>query len=271
MSDIVIRPLRGEAEYAACLALQRRTWGDTFAEVVPGTILMVAEEMGGIASGAFDGPRLVGFVFGISGVRDGVLAHWSDMLAVEPDYRGRGLGRTLKLHQRERLMALGIERMLWTFDPLVARNAHLNLSRLGAIARTYKRDLYGQSASPLHAGIGTDRLLAEWEMGGDRVRGRLEGAPPDRRGDEGPLLAVPDTTGAFPRPGPFSPDASRSSVRVAVPSDIDALKAADEALARAWRQSVREALEWAFGEGYVAVGLESAGDGTAAYTLARGF
>ncbi|MBW3553524.1 MAG: GNAT family N-acetyltransferase [Gemmatimonadetes bacterium] len=271
MSEIVIRPLEGEAEYAACIALQRRTWGDTFAEVVPGTILMVAEEMGGVASGAFDGSRLVGFVFGISGVRDGRLAHWSDMLAVEPDYRGRGLGRTLKLHQRERLLALGIERMLWTFDPLVARNAHLNLSRLGAVARTYKRDLYGQSGSPLHAGIGTDRLLAEWEMKGERAERRLGGALPPGSSDDAPLLAVPDTSGAFPRPGPFSPDASHTSVRVAVPADIDALKAADTPLARAWRRSVREALEWAFGEGYVAVGLESAGDGTAAYTLTRGF
>lgn len=271
MSGIEIRPLQGQAEYAACIALQRRTWGDTFAEVVPGTILMVAEEMGGVASGAFDGGRLVGFVFGISGVRDGGLAHWSDMLAVEPEYRGRGLGRAMKLHQRERLLALGIERMLWTFDPLVARNAHLNLSRLGAIARTYKRDLYGQSASPLHAGIGTDRLLAEWEMTGERVRARLAGAPAAAGADGGPLLAVPDTSGPLPRPGAFSPDGSHATVRMAVPSDIDALKAADIPLARAWRETVREALEWAFGEGYVAVGVESVGDGTAAYTLTRGF
>ena len=271
MSGIVLRPLEGQAEYAACIALQRRTWGDTFAEVVPGTILMVAEEMGGIASGAFDGDRLAGFVFGISGVRDGGLAHWSDMLAVEPAYRGRGLGRALKLHQRERLLALGVERMLWTFDPLVARNAHLNLSRLGAIARTYRRDLYGQSASPLHAGIGTDRLLAEWEMSGERVRTRLEAAPPPADEGGAPLVAVPDPGGAFPRPGAFTPDGSGDAVRVAIPSDIDALKAADPPLARAWRRSAREALEWAFGEGYVAVGLESAGDGTAVYTLTRGF
>lgn len=271
MSELVIRPLRGQAEYAACVALQRRTWGESFGELVPPSLLMVAQEMGGIASGAFDGDRLVGFVFGISGTREGTPAHWSDMLAVEPAYQGRGLGRLLKLHQRERLLELGIGRMLWTFDPLVARNAHLNLSRLGAIARTYKRDVYGDSDSPLHAGIGTDRLVAEWDLDAPRVRERLGGATTPLGPRDAPLLAEPRTGAGLPAPGLFAPAPGAEAVRVPVPSDIQAVKEADLGLAREWRAAVREALEWAFGDGLVAVALHRMGDDLAAYTLARSF
>ncbi len=276
MSAITVRPLEGEAEYAACIALQRRTWGDHFAELVPASLLKVAPEVGGVASGAFDGDRLVGMVFGISGVRDGRPAHWSDMLAVDASYRGRGLGRRLKLHQRDRLLAIGIERVLWTFDPLVARNARLNLTRLGATARTYRRDVYGVSASPLHAGIGTDRILAEWELRSPRVLDRLADVTPGgapRGDDAAPFLAAPAAgPGPFPRPGPWTrPAPAAERVRLAVPSDIQALKEAEPALALEWRRHTREALERAFGDGYAAVELERVNGGLSAYTLARGF
>lgn len=271
MSDVAIRPLSGPAEYRAAVALQRRTWGETFDEVVPPSMLMVAQEMGGVASGAFDGDRLVGFVFGVSGVRDGRPAHWSDMLAVEPEYRGRGLGRRLKLHQRELLLGLGIDRMLWTFDPLVARNAHLNLSRLGATASVYKREAYGASASPLHAGIGTDRLVADWALDSGRVRKRIAGGgTPGAKEDARAVLGA-EPGPAFPRPGAFRPTPGMERARVAVPADIQALKAADAGLARAWRLAVREALEWGFGEGLTAVELERTGPDACAYTLSRIF
>ena len=278
MTDLVLRPLAGIEEYRACVALQRATWGESFSELVPPSLLMVSQEMGGIASGAFDGERLAGFVFGISGVRDGRTAHWSDMLAVDARYRGRGLGRTLKLHQRDRLLAVGIEWMLWTFDPLVARNAHLNLNRLGATARVYKRDAYGPSDSPLHAGIGTDRLLAEWELGSDRVVARIAGG---RREDAGNgqragdrfsrahWLLSGDPGASFPQPGSFDPAEGVDIVKVAVPSDIDALKSADPDLAMAWREATREALQWAFARGYEATGLASEGPQIAAYLLSR--
>jgi predicted GNAT superfamily acetyltransferase len=270
LSDVAIRPLAGPAEYRACVALQRRTWGESFDEVVPPSMLMVAQEMGGVASGAFDGERLAGFVFGISGVRDGRPAHWSDMLAVDPEYRGRGLGRRLKLHQRERLLGLGVERMHWTFDPLEARNAHLNLTRLGATASSYRRDAYGDSPSPLHAGIGTDRLVADWDLASARVRDRIAGtAEPARAGDDAQAVLAAEPGGAFPRPGAFRPQPGADAVLVAVPADIQALKGQDAALARAWRLAVREALEWGFEQGLVAVELERTGSGACAYTLTR--
>lgn len=273
----MIRPLRGTAEYRACVALQRRTWGETFSELVPPSMLLVAQEMGGVASGAFEGDRLAGFVFGVSGVREGRTAHWSDMLAVDPAYRGRGVGVRLKLHQRERLLELGIRLVLWTFDPLVARNAYLNLRRLGAIAREYRRDVYGASDSPLHAGIGTDRLVAEWHLDSERVRARVDqleaAAGADRAAAETepppPLLSA-DAGGSFPRPGALTPR-EEESLTVAVPANIDALKATDLALAQAWRRATREALEWAFGNGYVAVDAARADGATSYYTLSRGF
>lgn len=272
MSDLAIRPLAEPAEYRACVALQRRTWGESFDEVVPASMLMVAQEVGGVASGAFDGERLVGFVFGISGLRDGRPAHWSDMLAVDPAYRGRGLGRRLKLHQRERLLELGVDRMLWTFDPLEARNAHLNLSRLGATASVYRRDAYGDSVSPLHAGIGTDRLVADWALDSRRVRDRIAADGGPAPGDEEiPWALAGEAGGAFPRPRAFQPQPGAERARVAVPADIQALKGADAGLARAWRLAVREALEWGFGEGLVAVELERAAADQCAYTLARIF
>lgn len=267
----MVRPLAGTAEYRACVELQKRTWGESFDELVPPSILMVAQEMGGVASGAFDSDRLVGFVFGISGVRDGRPAHWSDMLAVEPAYRGRGLGRRLKLHQRERLLDLGIRRMLWTFDPLVARNAHLNLSRLGATAAVYRRDVYGDSPSPLHAGIGTDRLLADWGMDTERVRRGLAGEAPPRTDPDAPLVLEAADAADRPRPGAFRPTTGHKAIRVAVPADIHSLKGADPELAREWRLAVREALEWGFGNGYTAVALERIGGNACAYTLARVF
>lgn len=271
MSDLVIRPLEGTAEYRACVALQEATWGEGFSELVPPSMLMVTQEMGGIASGAFDGDRLAGFVYGISGLRDGRPAHWSDMLAVDPAYRGHGLGRLLKLHQRARLLELGIERTLWTFDPLVARNAYLNLTRLGALVRVYKRDAYGASDSPLHAGIGTDRLLADWPMASERVTHRIEGSSPDTAPGNLPWLLSHRRGRSFAEPGPFRPRPDALHVQVAIPVDIDALKARDVDLAMAWRHSTREALEWAFAAGFTAHAVTRGPEGAAAYALSRGF
>ena len=136
-ADPVIRPLGGRAEREACVALQERVWGDAFADRVPASVLMIALETGGVASGAFLDGRLVGFVFGITGLREGRPIHWSDMLAVAPEHRGEGIGHRLKLHQRALLLERGVETVRWTFDPLEARNAHINLRRLGAVAGEY--------------------------------------------------------------------------------------------------------------------------------------
>lgn len=258
MDDVVIRPLAGHEEFAACVALQRETWGETFSEEVPPALLMAAQRLGGVASGAFDRDgRLVGFVFGITGWEDGRPVHWSDMLAVRRERRGRGLGTLLKRHQRERLLPLGVERVYWTFDPLEARNAHINFGRLGVEAREYRRDMYGETASPLHA-LGTDRLVVVWAIASERVARRLEGheTSPTREAVEGaPLVHRPRETPAGLRPGVPAPPPDAPSVRIPVPSDIQSLAAGDAALGREWRAATREAFEEWFGRGYRATEL----------------
>jgi predicted GNAT superfamily acetyltransferase len=266
--DVVIRPLATFEEREECVQLQETIWGGGFVDSVPSSILMIAQATGGVASGAFDGGRLVGFVFGITGIRDDRRIHWSDMLAVLPEYRDRGLGYRLKLHQRELLLAHGVERVLWTFDPLVARNAFLNLRRLGAVTRAYKRDLYGRSGSPLHAGIGTDRLLAEWWIASDRVRQSLAGervAP----SDTGRLLINPvGSSTDRPRPGRAVEAPRGDAVEILVPVDIQALKAQAPGLARAWRENLRTAFETSFSAGYQAMDMLR-GDRFARYILER--
>lgn len=242
-APVDIRPLQGRHELEQCVELQRTTWGPTFDQLVPATILWVAQRTGGIASGAFaaDG-TLLGFVFGISGVENGSLIHWSDMLAVRPEARGRGLGVALKLHQREMLLARGIERVYWTFDPLEARNAHINFQRLGIVAREYLRDVYGDTGSELHAVIGTDRLLAVWDLTSPRVIARVGGAP------------VPATTPAA------HPVTGESSVRIEVPLDIQRLKREAPERAVEWRRITRAAFERYLGEGAMVVDVVRTGD-----------
>ncbi len=261
-AGLTLRPLEGAAEFAACVSLQEHTWGPGFAERVPESILRIAQETGGIASGAFDADgRLIGFVFGITGWVDGAPIHWSDMLAVVPDERNRGIGIELKLHQRNVLLERGVTTVAWTFDPLEARNAHLNLSRLGAVAQEYRRDAYTGSDSPLHAGIGTDRLVARWLLDSPRVAGRTSGstAPPSHADIESVPLLNPSLPGDLPAcAAPVTlPDVP--AIRIAVPADIQMLRDRDVRLAQRWRANTRASFEAAFEAGFVARELVRAG------------
>lgn len=271
-----IRPLETRAEWTACVRLQEETWGKGFSERVPTAILGIAARLGGVVSGGFDARgELAGFVFGLTGIEDGEPVHWSDMLAVRAADRGRGLGVALKLHQRERLLAMGVRRVLWTYDPMEAVNAGLNLSRLGALARTYVRDMYGESDSPLHHGIGTDRLLVEWELDSARVRERTEGEGPREvavPADAATALAGTVSEAGLPMPG--APDRDRDGARllVAIPPNIQEIKAKDPGLAQAWRAATRAALEAYIERGWEARELLPAGAGERLprYLLVRG-
>lgn len=236
--DITIRPLCTREDCEAGVRLQRDIWGRDFADVAPATLLQVCQRVGGVASGAFapDG-RLVGFVFGISGVRDGAPAHWSDMLAVRPEARGLGLGRRLKLHQRERLLAAGVERVHWSFDPLVSRNARLNLTALGAEPVEYVPDMYGDTASVLHRGLDTDRLIVEWRLRDPAVERILAGRRPEVPAE---ARAAPVVTAAPPGAEPAAPPRA-PWVRVELPADIEHVKAADPDAARRWQHHLRRA------------------------------
>jgi predicted GNAT superfamily acetyltransferase len=255
MSDWTIRPLETIEELRACVALQEETWGHGFSERVPTAILKVAQILGGVASGAFDDRgALVGFVFGMTGVRDGEVVHWSDMLAVRRGFRDTGLGAEMKAYQRRALLERGVTKMFWTFDPLQARNAYLNFSKLGIVVRQYVCDMYGETDSPLHQGIGTDRLIALWLMDSQRAERRTRGA---ERGPDAAVhaadpaaLAEVDPASALPRPGVPVTGMDALRVRVAIPADVSGVMAASMELALAWRQATRTVLTHYLDRGY---------------------
>src|SRR5580704_12686295 len=167
--SIVLRKCQGLDELRACVALQKQVWNFSDVELVPLRIFVVAEKIGGQVIGGFDSRELVGFAFAIPGFRTGRAYLHSHMLAVLQEYRNAGLGRRLKLFQRDEAMARGFELIEWTFDPLEIKNAYLNIERLGAIARRYHVNQYGITSSPLQGGLPTDRLLAEWWLKSKRV------------------------------------------------------------------------------------------------------
>ena len=221
-----------------CVQLQRETWGDDFRELVAPAVLQVVQKVGGLALGAFDSDGdLVGFLFGITGIRAGCPAHWSHMLAVRDDWRNRGIGRRLKTAQRDRLRELGVETVYWSFDPLVARNAHLNLHRLGATVIEYVRNMYGVNPmSRTDAVIGSDRFVVAWDITG--------GSSPPRGAENatGPVVTL-----AAESPIRL-PDAS--AVLVEIPLDIHDLKQRDSHRAVAWRSLSRAAFEHYLAHGY---------------------
>jgi len=277
VTDYVIRPFETMEQCHECVALQEDTWGHGFSERVAPAVLKVGRMLGGVSSGAYDADgRLVGFVFGLTGLRGGDVVHWSDMLAVRPEIRDAGLGRRLKAYQRDEVMALGVEHMYWTFDPLQSRNAHLNITRLGAVVREYQVDMYGQTDSPLHRGIGTDRFVALWQLPSDRVAGRLvddpvcvfESSSVDEPSVGIALAASSDSTSYHPSPGSVELDLENDWVSVEIPSDIGTLMDEDLDLAQAWRIATRASLTH-----YMSLGYEVRefvrGDSVSRYLLTR--
>jgi predicted GNAT superfamily acetyltransferase len=167
---VVIRKCATLDEMRACVALQQKVWNFSERDLIPLRIFAIAEKIGGQAIGAFQGDDLIGFALAIPGSRNRHSYLHSQMLAVREDSRNAGLGRRLKLFQREEAISRGFDLMEWTFDPLEIKNAYLNIEGLGAIARRYNLDQYGVTSSTLQGGLPTDRLVAEWWLKSDRVR-----------------------------------------------------------------------------------------------------
>src|SRR3954468_4215305 len=173
-----IRACQGIKELEACVALQKEVWNFDDVDLIPLRLFVVATKIGGQVVGAFDGGELIGFAMAIPGTRGGNPYLHSHMLAVRESYRNSGLGRKLKLAQRDDALQRGIRLIEWTFDPLEIRNAWLNIERLGAIARRYNPNQYGMSSSPLQGGLPTYRLVAEWWLDSRRVQAVLTGNAP---------------------------------------------------------------------------------------------
>lgn len=169
---VEVRRCAGYAEFAACRDVERAVWGSADIDIVPLAVFIVAAETGGQVLGAFDGDRVVGFTLAIAGLRGRKPFLHSHMTAVLNAYRNQGIGRKLKLLQREDALSQGIDLVEWSFDPLEVKNAYFNFE-LGAIARRYLPNMYGITSSPLHGRLPTDRLIAEWRLRSPRVRGCL--------------------------------------------------------------------------------------------------
>jgi len=233
---IVIRKCQALEEFHACVGLQREVWGEADLEIEPVTMFVVASLTGGQVLGAFDGETMVGYTLAVVGLRQGVIYLHSHQTAVRSTYRNRGVGRMLKLFQRDEALGRQIRLVEWTFDPLELKNAHFNLNRLGAICRRYIPNLYGVTTSPLHRGIDTDRLVAEWRLDSPRV-----------------IAAIQD----------LAPGATDAPAAIELPAELEQWQQNDAPRVHAVQKRVREEFTKWFAREYAAIGVRAREKGQA--------
>jgi predicted GNAT superfamily acetyltransferase len=228
---IEIRQLRQFEEFAEAVRLQQTVWGFADSEMLPLRSFVVYGKIGGQLFGAYDGDEMVGFLIAVPGIKPGPRPYLhSHMLGVLPAWRNAGIGRRLKLRQREEALERRIELIEWTFDPLELKNAFFNLERLGAVVRQYAENQYGVTDSPLHGGLPTDRCIAEWWIGSPRVRAVLAGEAVARR-----------------------PEAAE---RIVFPSDMARIRSEEPGRAREIQRINGEKLQRAFERGLAVTGFE---------------
>ncbi len=227
---IELRALTTHAEFNDAVRLQQEIWGFEEIELLPLRLFVVATKIGGQAFGAYDGKRMVGFCLSIPGLKPGGKSYLhSHMLGVLPGYRDSGVGRRLKLAQREEGIGRGIELIEWTFDPLEIKNAYFNIERLGAVVRRYVLNQYGTTTSHLHGGLPTDRCVAEWWLSTPRAKAIVAGEK-------------------FAR--------NPAEVRIVIPADIGETRAQDPAKARVIQQKASDEFRAAFDRGLAVIGFE---------------
>jgi predicted GNAT superfamily acetyltransferase len=265
MAEWTIRILETPEDMTAVEGLQRLIWSGCETDVIPNHLLLAVVHNGGVAIGAFVGEELMGISFGFAGLSatpDGLhLKHHSHILGVHPSWEGKGIGFALKRAQWQFVRKQGIDQITWTYDPLLSRNAHLNIDRLGAVCNTYLRSEYGEMRDGMNIGLPSDRCQVDWWLNSKRVERRLsrqarptltiehyrtaEATFCEAEKVKGPILHPPEK---------FDLPAS-TLLLVEIPSDFLALKITDMSLARDWRFYVREAFEEAFTAGYLVTGF----------------
>jgi predicted GNAT superfamily acetyltransferase len=238
---IELRALTETRQFQEAVELQKTVWGFSDIELLPVRLFVVATKVGGQALGAYDGNALVGFLLAIPGLKSGGGSYLhSHMLGVLAEYRNKGVGRMLKLRQREDALARGVKLIEWTFDPLELKNAFFNMERLGAVVRRYVENQYGTTTSPLHGGLPTDRCVAEWWLASPHAEAVLAGRTPARAVEE----------------------------RVEVPADIDVIRRAEPRRAREIQKSLGARLMSGFDRGLAVIGFERS-ESVGAYLLGR--
>jgi len=250
---VTLRDLHTFDDLKQVESVEREVWGISDRDAIPLTLAVATRAAGSIWIGAFEGPKLVAFVFGFLGTEEGRLIVHSHVLAVLPPYRDLDLGNKLKLAQRERTLHLGdatgfrVEEITWTFDPLQSKNAHLNFAKLGVVSSRYEVDFYGPETSSVLHQNGTDRLWVRWPIATRRVQDRLQ-----RKSNRAEML---DVLSLLPPLVLFNGDGrparsdlgealSRQRIAIEIPSDIGVIERQDPELARQWRLATR----WAFTE-----------------------
>jgi predicted GNAT superfamily acetyltransferase len=268
---VMCRDLDSLDDMAAVAALESEIWGySDRLDVAPPSLLAAAVRSGGVLIGAFDAERLVGFVFSFPIVRRSRVGLWSHRLGVLEPYRRAGLGHRLKALQRQRAIDRGLDLIEWTFDPMQAVNAHVNLVKLGAISRTYEVNMYGTSSSPLHGANPTDRLVAEWWIQEPRVAARCDGRFPERYDATAlPVVNRTTRTGPWLRCDEIDLTCSADRLHVRIPTCFTDLLLGNPALAREWRLATRSIFLTYFGRGYRAVDFTFDDDRSGVYVLAH--
>ena len=257
-----IRLLETIEEMSAVEALQREVWPGSETDIVPAHLLITAVHNGGLVLGAFVDEKMIGFVFGFPGLEstpDGPRPkHCSHIAGVYSEYRDSGVGFALKRAQWQVVRHQGLDHVTWTYDPLLSRNANLNVARLGAVCSMYRRSEYGDMRDDFNAGLPSDRFQLDWWINTKRVERRLSKRPRPplslnhlARVGVHPLYSPQIGTDNLPRPPEHVPTLEAQLIAAEIPSDFMALKSANFSLARNWRFFTREFFETAFAKGYI--------------------
>ena len=241
-AEITIEALTTGHQFREAVALQETIWGFEKIELLPVRLFITATKVGGQAFGGYSDGKMIAFCLAIPGIKPGGRAYLhSHMLGVLPEYRNSGIGRRLKLRQRDDALSRDLHLIEWTFDPLEVKNAYFNMQRLGAIVRRFVRNQYGMTSSHLHGGLPTDRCTAEWWIASDRVRRLIDGQP-----IENPPIVE----------------------RISLTNEIGEIRRTDPARAREIQADLADRLETAFAKELAVVGVERSAEAST-YLLAH--
>jgi predicted GNAT superfamily acetyltransferase len=274
MTDIQIRDLTTIDEFRQVVGLEQAIWGYTDqGDLVTVPVFIFTVHRGATLIGAFDpAGKMVGFAYGVIGMKDGRAMQWSHMAGVLAEFRG-GLGYRLKLAQRERALVQGLDLIEWTFDPLQAMNAHFNFAKLGGVSDEYAVNFYGESTSALHRGTPTDRLVLSWKITAPHVLRRLEPSALRARAHEVSAAPVVNTTtldGEWRMSSAIDLGLADRRVWIEIPTGFTEMQQQAPERALQWRMDVRRMFQAYFGNGYRAVDFALQRDqGFGRYLLAK--